>query len=85
MLMSLFSGTLRPASPGESGGLRATLTRPIALAMMRAWGAARREPGTLRATHSGRYLAVLAMREFFQAVNDFRDACRDVSEEDGNP
>lgn len=39
-------------------------------------GALRYEGGTLRLTGRGRYYWVIMMREFFTAVNNFRDYCR---------
>jgi hypothetical protein len=40
-------------------------------------GGLRYRPPVVRLTAAGRYLWVIMMREFFIAVNNFRDDCRD--------
>jgi oxygen-independent coproporphyrinogen-3 oxidase len=46
------------------------------MAMLRLIGALREEPDRLVLTDQGRYLWVMAMREFFIAVDTMRDVCR---------
>ena len=46
------------------------------LTLLRLIGAVRDEPDRLVLTDQGRYLWVMAMREFFIAVDTMRDVCR---------
>jgi len=77
-LMKLFSTKLDIAALEEkyNGKFLKTLWKEIAL--FEIVRALRYFPPHLRLTPRGRYLWVIMMREFFIAVNNFRDYCRGV-------
>jgi len=77
-LMKLFSTKLNISALEEkyNGKFLKTLWKEIAL--FEIVRALRYFPPHLRLTPKGRYLWVIMMREFFIAVNNFRDFCRGV-------
>lgn len=81
-MMRLFGGRLDLGPILESYGRSAlvslaTVIIPFALA-----GGLRYREGTLFLTNRGRYYWVTLMREFFTAVNNFRDYCREEAARD---
>jgi coproporphyrinogen III oxidase-like Fe-S oxidoreductase len=80
VLMEFFGGAVHPVSIAATGGLLAAPPLAAGLGLLRAWGALRYDRGVLRTTERGQYLAVLLMKEFFQAVNEFRETCRAASQ-----
>ncbi|MEW6349217.1 MAG: coproporphyrinogen III oxidase family protein [Thermodesulfobacteriota bacterium] len=75
-MMKLFGTSLHidTAEKKFHGRFMKTLRPEIAL--FKLVGALVEERGVLRLTRKGRYLWVIMMREFFSAVNNFRDVCR---------
>lgn len=76
LLMKLFSTELSKSffETGQGRDFKKSLWPEMA--MLRLIGALREEPDRLVLTDQGRYLWVMAMREFFIAVDTMRDVCR---------
>jgi len=76
LLMKLFSTELSKTFFETEQGRRFKRELWPELALLRLIGAVREEPGRLMLTDQGRYLWVMAMREFFIGVDTMRDVCR---------
>ena len=76
LLMKLFSTELSKSFFETEHGRDFRKSLWPEMAMLRLIGALREEPDRLVLTDQGRYLWVMAMREFFIAVDTMRDVCR---------
>lgn len=76
LVMKLFGTTLDLER--QNAKYDGAFTRSLApeIGLFQWLGAIRRENGMLRLTRKGQYYWVIMMREFFTAVNNFRDICR---------
>lgn len=78
-LMKLFGLELDPAAYRARFGRPYERDLPLETLLLRLSGAMRETGGAIQLTDRGRYYWVMAMREFFIAVDTMRDACRSVS------
>lgn len=76
LLMKLFATELPKAFFETEQGRNFKTSLRAELSILRLIGALRDEPDRLALTDRGRYLWVMAMREFFIAVDTMRDVCR---------
>ncbi len=76
LLMKLFSTELSKTFFETERGRRFKHELWLEMTMLRLIGALREEPDRLVLTDQGRYLWVMAMREFFIGVDTMRDVCR---------
>ena len=75
-MMGLFGGSLDPAVLFRRYGWKGMLILWAGMAPFMAAGGLRYSKGLIRSTRRGRYYWVVLMREFFTAVNNFRDYCK---------
>ncbi|MDD3845012.1 MAG: coproporphyrinogen III oxidase family protein [Syntrophorhabdaceae bacterium] len=75
-LMKLFGITLDLKELSKKHGVNASLYLLPEITFFRLAGALTRKGDTLSLTAKGQYYWVIMMREFFIAVNNFRDYCR---------
>jgi len=76
LLMKLFATELSKSFFATAAGRDFRKSLRPELALLRLIGALRDEPDRLALTDRGRYFWVMAMREFFIAVDTMRDVCR---------
>ncbi len=79
-MMGLFGGSLDPAVLFRRYGWKGMLVLWAGMAPFMAAGGLRYGAGRIRSTRRGRYYWVVLMREFFTAVNNFRDYCKEQGE-----
>lgn len=79
-MMGLFGGSLNPALISKRYGLKGLLFLWAAVVPFAAAGGVRFGGGRILSTRRGRYYWVVLMREFFTAVNNFRDYCKNRGE-----
>jgi coproporphyrinogen III oxidase-like Fe-S oxidoreductase len=84
LLMSLFGGSVRVGPIVRETGIAGLPVLLGLLGFLAVGGALRRHRGALEPNRRGQFWSLLLMREFFQGVNDFRDACRAESRKSGD-
>ena len=75
--MKLFGTKLDLTKLGEKWQRSFARSLWLEILFFRLIGGLKKEGSTLRLTKKGQYYWVIMMREFFVAVNNFRDYCRD--------
>lgn len=75
-VMNLFGTSLDLSETEKKFGGRFRRSLRKEILFFRLVGAVDNDDGVLRLTRSGKYLWVIMMREFFTAVNNFREVCR---------
>jgi coproporphyrinogen III oxidase-like Fe-S oxidoreductase len=75
-LMRLFSLNTDLSSLAAKYGSGTSRRLLLPVLLLRISGGLRRENGGIVLTEQGRYFTLVMMREFFNAVNNFRDFCR---------
>ncbi len=83
-LMKLFGTSLDLDELSKKHGVNAYLYLLPEISFFRLAGGLKKEGNTIYLTAQGQYYWVIMMREFFIAVNNFRDHCRALISEEGS-